>query len=121
MTIAPIIVIISTTVAIGGYMGFQYLMGVRNRPMLIAIHLLLGAGGLEVMAMLLRGAPDGSHIMRHDLGEIAAIFMVGALMTGLIVPLLAQPAPRRIGPLLLVHAGVALIAYGALVYWAFQL
>ena len=53
----PALVLLSAAMCLGVIMGIQYLRRVRSKPVMIGVHLLLGAGGLEVLAMMLRGAP----------------------------------------------------------------
>jgi hypothetical protein len=113
----PAILVFGTTVAIGLYMGLQYLRGVRNNRMLVGVHVLIGVAGLEVFALLLRGAPDGSHLATSSTGPAAALFLAAALFTGFIVPLIAAPRPAAIGPALAVHASMGLVAFGVLLLW----
>jgi hypothetical protein len=117
MTLWPVVLIYGTTALIGAYLGFQYLMGVRNRPTLIGIHLLLGAMGMEVVLMLLRGAPDGTAAAPGGLGTTVALLFGGSLLTGLMVPLLARPMPRIVGPGLALHASVATAGIAAMAWW----
>jgi hypothetical protein len=117
MTLWPVVLIYGTTTLIGAYLGFQYLVGVRNRPTLIGVHLLLGAMGLEIVAMLLRGAPNGTSAAPGGMGPTVGLLFGGALLTGLIVPLIARPLPRAIGPGLALHASVATAGIGALAWW----
>ena len=108
--------IIGLTTCIGIYMGWQFLRGVRNPPMLVAIHLLLGLGSLEVLAVILRGAPNGSHVVDRDGILLAAGLLAGALLTGFAVPLIAKPVPDAIGISIATHAGIGTVAFLALCY-----
>ena len=96
----PVLLVLGSTAALGLWMGWNYLKGVRNSAMVAGIHLLLGVSGLEVLAILLSGAPDGSRAATSTLGPVAAVMLGGAMMTGLFVPIIAKPKPAAIGPTL---------------------
>lgn len=113
----PALVVFGSTIAIGLYMGRNYLLGRRNNRNLVAAHILVGIAGLEVFALLLRGAPDGSRFDQSQLGPAAALLLGGALFTGFITPLLAKPRPAATGPALAVHAAFGAIGFGALLLW----
>ena len=113
----PAILVFGTTVAIGLYMGLQYLRGVRSNRMLVGVHVLIGVAGLEVFALLLRGAPDGTHLAESRTGPAAALLLAAALFTGFVVPLIAPAKPAAIGPTLAVHATFGLVAFGVLLLW----
>ena len=63
MVVAPALAVIGSTVAIGLYMGWRYLRGERNNRVLVGFHLVLGVIGLEVTAMVIRGAPSGERAL----------------------------------------------------------
>ena len=113
----PALVVFGSTVAIGLYMGLQYLRGVRNNRMLVGVHVIIGIIGLEVLALLLRGAPDGTHLADSRMGPASALLLAAALLTGFMVPLIAAPKPGATGTALAVHATVATLAFGALLLW----
>jgi hypothetical protein len=113
----PAIVVFGSTVAIGLYMGLQYLKGVRNNRMLVGVHVLIGVAGLEVFALLLRGAPDGTHLAESRTGPAAALLLAAALFTGFLVPLIAAPRPAATGATLAVHATMGVVAFGVLLLW----
>ncbi len=116
----PIVLIVGTTVSIGAWMGWRYIMGVRNHRALVMVHFLLGAAALEVMAVILRGAPNGEVMPATEVAKWAAGLMTAALLTGVLAPIIAQSSPRKVGPVLAVHAGVATLAFGTLLVWAIQ-
>jgi hypothetical protein len=113
----PVMTVFGSTVAIGLYMGLQYLRGVRNNRMLVGVHVLIGVAGLEVFALLLRGAPDGTHLAESRLGPASALLLAAALFTGFLVPLIAAPKPAATGAALAVHATLGTVAFGALLLW----
>lgn len=120
MTVWPAIAVFGTTVCIGIYMGWQYLMGVRNSRLLIAAHLVLGVVGLEVVATLIRNAFDAVDAPSGNMGRTAAVVLAVALLTGLLVPLLGPRYPRGITPGLVVHALVGTVGFGLLLVWAMR-
>lgn len=111
------LVVFGTVVAIGLYMGLNYLKGARNNRNLVAVHVIIGIVGLEVFALLLRGAPDGTRLATSQLGPASALLLAGALFTGFVVPLLAKPRPVATGPALAVHAVFGTVGFGALLLW----
>lgn len=121
MTIWPAIAVFGTTVCIGMYMGWQYLMGVRNDRILIGVHLVLGVVGLEVVAILIRRAFDGADVSGGNWGRAAALALAAALLSGLLVPLLAPRFPRSITPGLVVHGLIGMAGFALLLAWAIAL
>ena len=111
------LVVFGTVVAIGLYMGLNYLKGAPNNRNLIAVHVIVAIIGLEVFALLLRGAPNGTRLAESRLGLVSALLLAGALFTGFVVPLLAKPRPATTGPALAVHAVFGTVGFGALLLW----
>ncbi len=118
MTVEPVVLLLGIGVAIGAVMGYRYLRGERNSQTLAGVHLLFGAGGLELLVMLLRGAPSGEKVAGHATGSTVALLIAGALLTGLFVPIIATSRPGIIGASIAVHASVATIGFGMLLLWA---
>lgn len=116
MIVTPALAVLASTVLLGGWLGAQYLMGVRNNRVLVGVHFILGAIGLEVLVQLLRGAPGGLGVAGN--GGIAALLLAGAMLTGLLVPILAASRPPTIGATIALHATVATLGFGLLVVWA---
>ena len=113
----PALLVFGATVAIGLYMGLNYLKGRRDNRNLVAVHIIIGIVGLEVFVLLLRGAPDGTRLAESQLGPASALLFAGALFTGFVVPLIAKPRPATTGPALAVHAVFGMVGFGALVLW----
>jgi hypothetical protein len=109
--------VFGSTVAIGLYMGLNYLKGQRNNRNLVAAHVLIGLAGLEVFALLLRGAPDGTRLAPGQLGPAAALLFAAALFSGFVGPLIMRPRPAATGPVLALHAAFGSIGFGVLVLW----
>ena len=118
LEVAPALAVMGTTVGIGLYMGWRYLKGRRNNRVLIGFHLILGVIGLEVTAMLLRGAPSGARAL-GAFGPAAAVLTAVTMFSGLLVPLIAPAKPRVVGPVLAVHAGIGAVAFILYLIWAF--
>lgn len=118
MTVWPAIGVFGTTVSIGLYMGWLHLKGVRNNRMLIGFHLLLGVAGLEVTAILLRGAFGGVVAPPGSAARFAVMLFAVSMFSGLIVPLLAPRWPRGITPMLWGHAAIGMAGFAALLAWA---
>ena len=119
MVVAPGLAVIGSTVAIGLYMGWRFLMGERNNRVLIGFHLVLGVIGLEVTALLIKSAPGGARAL-GSLGPTVALLTTATLFTGLLVPLVAQPRPKWATPALVVHARVGAVAFALYLIWGFR-
>ncbi len=120
MQAMPAILLIGCQVALGLFLGFNYLNGDRNKPTLIGIHLLMGAAALEVMALLLRGAPNGDPTTGKPMLTIAAGLTAAALLGGLAAAIFIKDMPRAARVALYGHVGFALAGFGALVLWVAQ-
>jgi len=113
----PIIALLTVQVGIGLYMGMNYLRGTRNKPTFIGIHFLAGAVALEVMALVLRGAPNGDQAEGRSLLTAAAALVAAALLTGLAGAMLYKPMPKAARVALYSHAGIGLAAFAAIMLW----
>jgi hypothetical protein len=111
------LILLSAAACLGIIMGIQYLRRVRSRPVMVGIHLLLGAGGLEVLAMMLRGAPDGGAAPARAVGAAAAGVLALALMAGIAVPLIGPRSRRAMNVALATHAGIAGAGLVLLIAW----
>ena len=118
MRIFPVVLLIGITVALGLYMGLNYLRGEKNKPEVIGFHFLIGVGGLEVLMMLLAGGPDGTEMAKVTTAQIAAGLIAGALVIGVLAAL-GKPKSRSTSNMALAaHAATALLGFGALLLWA---
>lgn len=117
MTVWPAILVLGTTVAIGLYMFWLHLTGARNDRMLIGFHLLLGFAGLEVTVILLRGHFTGGVAAPGSPGRYAAVLFAAAMLSGLLVPLLAPRWRSGVTPMLWGHAVAGLAGFAALMAW----
>jgi hypothetical protein len=117
MQVMPAIVLLSASVALGLFLGLQYLRRVRSKATLIGVHLILGAAGLEGMAVLLRGTPDGTVIPAGALGNTAALLLALAMISGLATPIIGRRSRRALGPALATHASVAAGGFVLFLVW----
>jgi hypothetical protein len=120
MTIAPVTLLVLATGALGGWLLFRYLMGERNSQVMVGLHFLMGAGALEVTALVLRGPPNGLRLAAGGAGGWAAGLLAAALLTGVLTAVIARPLPRGIAIGVWSHAGVATLAIGAVLVWAIR-
>ncbi|GEM_PF-1840373 len=117
MLAIPVLVLVSATVTLGVILGLEYLRGVRSRPTMIGMHFLLGAASLEVLVMLLAGAPDGTVLLVGRLGHVAAGLLVAALFIGVITPMIGRQSRPTMNIALAAHAIVAASGFVVLVAW----
>ena len=117
MLAIPPLLLLTAAVALGVILGVQYLQRKRSPPVLIGFHLLLGAGGLEVLAMLLHGTPDRRMVPSGGLVTIAAGLVFAAMVSGLLAPMIGRQSRRAMNIALVAHVGVALAGFVALVVW----
>jgi hypothetical protein len=121
MHLIPALVLLTASVALGLLLGWRYLRRERNKPALIGVHLILGAAGLEAMAMLLRGTPDGTLIVAGTLGNAAGLLLAAAMISGFASPMIGKRSPRRTGTIALAsHAGVGAAGFILFLAWVLQ-
>lgn len=117
MRALPVLLLLGAAGCLGVVLGLNYLRGVRSRPVMIGLHFLLGAAGLEVMVMLLNRTPDGEVIAASPLSTTAAGLVAGALFIGVLTPMVGRASRRRMNVALATHASVASTALIAVVVW----
>ena len=117
MTAIPALLLLAAAVVLGIVLGVQYLQRRRSPPVLIGFHLLLGAGGLEVLAMLLHGTPDRRILPAGGLITIAAALVLAAMITGLLAPMVGRQSRRTMNVALALHVGVAAAGFVLLLVW----
>ncbi|AVT76563.1 hypothetical protein RPPS3_25000 [Rhodopseudomonas palustris] len=116
MTTAPVLVILGAATALGLYLGLLYLRGDRKQG-LVALHMLLGFGGLETLVMLLHGTPDGAATTDSvSFGKIAAGLFAVSAFSGFIAAL-ARRSPVGANVLLGTHVTVGLAGFALLLAW----
>jgi hypothetical protein len=116
MSAVPVVVILSAASALGLYLLLLFLRGVR-KPGLIALHLLLGFGGLETLVMLLHGSPDGTGPSSDvSFGKIAAGLFAVSAFSGFIAAL-ARRSPVAANVVLGTHVTVGLAGFALFLAW----
>lgn len=103
MLAIPAVLLLSGAAVLGILLGLEYLRRVRSKPTVIGLHLLLGAGGVEVIAMLLRGTPDGAVMPAGAIGHAAAGLLAFALCSGLVTPLIGRRSRATMNVALAAH------------------
>jgi hypothetical protein len=114
----PSFILLSAAVALGVVLGLQYLRGERSSPLVMGAHLLLGAGGLETIAMLLRGTPDGTVAEAGSLGRLAAMCLLGGMASGLLI---GRRSVQTMNVALITHIGVAAAGFLLFLGWMLRL
>ena len=116
----PIVILITATVGLGIYMGLRYLKRIRNTPMIIGTHFLLGAATLEPMVIVLHGGVNG-HAKAPIFGVLSAAFVGLALMSGATAVMIGRQSRRTADIALASHAGLAATAFFLMVAWVLKL
>lgn len=117
MTTIPLTLTLAAAVTLGAILGLNYLKGVRNKPMTIAAHLILGILALEQMAMLLAGSSgEGDSQSEHDRGRLTLFLFFAALVAGLVAALIRH-RPKEANVALAGHVATATAAVLAYLTW----
>jgi len=117
MTAIPALVFLTAATVLGVYLGFLYLRRIVRKPVLIGVHLLLGAAGIEMTVMLLRGTPGGEATPAGTFGVVAAGLLALAMVSGLAAPLLGRRSRQTANIMLSTHAGIALAGFALFLAW----
>ncbi len=120
MQALPALLLLTGAAILGTLLGLNYLRGVRSKPVMIGFHLLLGGGGLEVMAMLLHGTPDRQIVPGGGLMTAAAACVLAAMFTGLLAPLIGRQSRPIMNTALIVHVTVAITGFTLLLAFVAQ-
>jgi hypothetical protein len=120
MIVIPDVILLGASAILGLYLGWAYLRRLPRRPVLVGSHLLLGAAGLEIMVVLLRGTPSGQSLALGVVGALAISLTALALLSGLIAGLIARRSRRTADVTLATHAAVAVAGFGLFVAWAIK-
>jgi len=117
MKAVPVLLLFGAAALLGAILGLEYLRRVRSRPVMIGMHFLLGAAGVEVLVFLMRGAPDGTVTQFGTLGNTAAAFLVFALFVGVLAPMIGRRSRATMNVALFTHVGAAGLGLILLVAW----
>jgi hypothetical protein len=113
----PPILLLSGAVVLGILLGLDYLRKVRSKPAVIGFHFLMGAAAVETMAMLIRGAPDGTATPALATLKVAAALLAFALFSGLLAPMVGRGSRARMNVALLTHVSAAAGGFLLCVVW----
>jgi hypothetical protein len=113
----PAVLLLTGAVVLGVLLGIEYLRRVRSKPLVIGLHLLLGAGSLEVMAMLLHGTPDGAATPALKILQATAALMAFALCSGLVAPMIGRRSRSTMNAALGIHVAAAAAGFVLCLYW----
>jgi hypothetical protein len=113
-----LVLLLGGSAALGLYLGWQYVRRIRSNPVHSAVHLILGAAGLEFMVMLRRGAPDGTVVPADALSTAALVLLAMTMMSGLLSPMIGRYWGRRPCTVaLIVHAALGALGLILFVAW----
>ncbi|MQY51398.1 hypothetical protein [Rhodocyclus gracilis] len=119
-----VLALLGSSAALGLWLGIQYLRRVRSKPLLIGLHLILGGASMEGTVMLRGTLADGGGslagvVSAVTLGNAVAVLLFTAMLSGLLTPLIAQHAPRKITSVALAtHAAVGALGFLLFIAWA---
>jgi len=117
----PVVFLLSASMALGLWMGWQFLRRSSSNPIHIGFHLILGVAGMEMVVMLLRTAPDGSVVAAGSFGKSAALVLATAVITGFATSVVARRWSRQAGGMVLLsHAVVGAAGFVIFLVWAFN-
>ncbi len=117
MITIPVLLLVTSAVLLGVYLGIFYLRRVRPRRILLDAHILMGMGGLEQLALLIYGAPSGVIMRAGSLGTTAAGLFALAMLSGFTAPLLGQQSRRNGEIMLATHATAGIAGFVFLLAW----
>ena len=89
-----------------------------RKPMLIGLHLLLGLGALELLVVMLKGAPGNEGLPAGDFGDVAAGFLALAAFIGLLTPILGRRSRLTANAMLVAHVSAGLAGVLLCIAWA---
>ncbi len=118
----PVALILTASMGLGLWMGWQYLRRLSSNPIHIGFHLILGVAGLEAMVMLMRGALDGQAAAVGTWGKVAALVLGLAVISGFATSVVARRWSRQtVGLVLATHSVVGAVGFVMFLAWAFSL
>jgi hypothetical protein len=117
MIAIPALLLTSVAVAVGVYLGLLYLRRVRPIKAWLGAHILLGMAGIEQVAILTRGAPNGEIFKAGEYGTAALACFGLAMFSGFTAPLLGQKSRRNGEMMLATHAGAGIAGFVLLLLW----
>jgi len=99
-------------------LALRYLRGGRL-PLAVGVaHGLIGAAGLGLLLLALRGPRRGESMGVGSFGATAAVLFGVALPLGVLIALLRRRSPRVAGIVVATHASLAIAAFVLFLAWA---
>ncbi len=118
----PVIFLLSASVALGLWMGWQFLRRRHSNPIHIGFHLILGVAGLEAVVMLMRGALTGTAAAASPFGKTAALVLALAVISGFATSVVARRWSRTTGGITLAtHAVLGTVGFVMFLAWVLNL
>jgi hypothetical protein len=117
MRAIPPVLLLCGAVVLGILLGIDYLNRRRSKPTMIGLHLLLGAGSLEAIAVMLKGSPDGALTPAIALLKVAAGLLAFALFSGLVAPMIGRGSRTTMNAALLTHVTAAAAGFFVCLWW----
>ena len=115
----PVALLLGAAMALGLWMGWQFLRRANSNPIHIGFHLLLGVGAMEAVVMLIRSTPDAN---LAAWGKPAALVLALAVISGFATSVVARRWSHRSGGLVLaIHAVLAWVGFVMYLLWVFNL
>ena len=108
--------LLTAAVCSGASVGALYLRGERKST-LVGGHLLVGATGMELTVVMLRGAPDGEVVAATTIGVATTALLATAMASGFATPLLGKCSNRGAQSAVSGHVALGLAGYGSFLYW----
>jgi len=108
--------LLTAAAGLGVWLGALYLRRER-KPAVVGAHLLLGAAGLELTVVMLRGSPDGEVVAADTISVVAAALLAAAMATGFVAPLIGKHSRQSANVALVTHVLLGIAGYGAFAYW----
>jgi len=121
MSAIPLVLLLIGAATLGVLLLFDYLNGRRSKPTIIGLHMLLGAGSLEVVAMLLRGISEGGVTTAGRVPQFAAGLVAFALWSGLMVPLIGRRSRGVMNGAMLIHVAASASGVVLCLLWVARL
>ena len=117
----PVALMLTASMALGLWLGWQFIKRVRSNPIHIGFHLILGVIGLEAVAMLMRGTPSGAITPSGSWGKVAALVLALAIITGFATSVVMRRWSRKsTGTALAIHSVLGSIGFVMFLAWVFS-
>jgi hypothetical protein len=116
MTAMPVLGLLTASLLLGLYLVLLFLRRER-KPAIVGFHLLLGAGGLEMLVMLLHGTPSGTAGATSQFGVAAAALFGIAMFTGLTGAMIARRSAMSANIVVATHSSLGVAGFVLFLAW----